>query len=78
MDLKFKLTDGAIRKQVTFNENDTIGDIINYLKLNCEITSKIFLYNGKTFFFDENKKLKDCGFRQNGINKLSFGYHYDG
>ena len=72
MDLKFKLTDGAISKQVTFNENDTIGDIINYLKRNCEITSKILLFKGKTFFFDENKKLKDCGFRQNGINKLTF------
>ena len=72
MDLKFKLSNGAIRKQVTFNENDTIGDIINYLKLNCEITSKILLFRGTTFFIDENKKLKDCGFRQNGINKLTF------
>ena len=72
MDLKFKLSNGAIRKQVTFNENDTIGDIINYLKRNCEITSKILLFKGKTPIIDENKKLKDCGFRQNGINKLTF------
>ena len=52
MDFKFKLTYGPINKQVTFNENDTIGDIINYLKRNCEITSKILLFKGTTVFFD--------------------------
>lgn len=80
MVLQFRLTNGNIKKTVQFYEYQTIGDIINYLERNYTKTTsnRIRLFRGKTFFTDESKLLKDCGFTSSKIIKLTFTENYDG
>jgi len=80
MVLQFRLTNGNFKQNAFFNEDDTIGDIVNYLEQNYtkSTSNRIRLFRGKIFFTDENKKLKDCGFSSSKITKLTFTEFYNG
>jgi hypothetical protein len=80
MVYQFRLTNGNFKRNVTFNETNTIGDIVNYLESNYTKTTsnRIKLFKGKTFFTNESQILKDCGFKSSGIIRLTFTENYDG
>ena len=80
MVYQFRLTNGNFKSNRSFYEYQTIGDIVNYLETNYPKTTsnRIRLFRGPTFFTDESKKLKDCGFSTNKIIKLTFTETYDG
>lgn len=80
MVYQFRLTNGNFKSNRSFYEYQTIGDIVNYLETNYSKTTsnRIRLFRGQTFFTDESKKLKDCGFSTNKIIKLTFTEVYDG
>lgn len=80
MVLQFRLTNGNFKQNAFFNEDNTIGDIVNYLERNYikSTSNRIRLFRGKTFFTDESKKLKDCGFNSSKIIRLTFTDVYNG
>lgn len=80
MVLQFKLTNGNFNRNVSFNEDNTIGDIVDYLEGQYSKTTsnRLRLFRGKTFYNDEKKKLGNCGFKPNRIIKLTFTENYDG
>ena len=80
MVYQFRLTNGNFKKTANFDENKTIGDIINYLEnIYTKTTSnRIRLFRGKVFYIDETKKLRDCGFTSEKIIRLTFTENYDG
>jgi hypothetical protein len=53
---------------------------VNYLESNYTKTTsnRIRLFRGKTFFTDESKKLKDCGFSSGKVIRLTFTDVYNG
>ena len=54
MVYQFRLTNGNFKKTANFDENKTIGDIINYLEnIYTKTTSnRIRLFRGKVFYID--------------------------
>lgn len=80
MVLQFRLTNGNFKRNTSFQEYNTIGDIVNYLESNYtkSTTNRIRLFRGKTFFTDESKMLKDCGFPSNRVIRLTFTDVYNG
>lgn len=41
MVLQFRLTNGNFKRNISFEENNTIGDIVNYLESNYTKTTQI-------------------------------------
>ena len=80
MVLQFRLTIGNFKWNTSFQEYNTIGDIVNYLESNYSnsTSNRIRLFRGKTFFTDESKQLKDCGFPLNKVIRLTFTDVYNG
>ena len=80
MVYQFRLTNGNFKQNVSFQEYDSIGDIVNYLESHYSksTTNRIRLFRGKTFFTDESKKLIDCGFSNNKVIRLTFTDVYNG